>query len=232
MNPGCLREYCYNKEEPESKCIEGSILDFTYEEVKAFNLKPSKQYTCPHNKLDASIPKLKDVLSMAKASNIMLKIELKGPNTEVPTLKLVEKEGMVDRCHFSSFYHERVAKIRELRPQRTTDGAYRIKTACLFRNPPPKDFVKRSIMHGASEVHLRYDACSKENIRAVHDAGLESMAWFRSPLTMQEDAAKLVDVGDEDEAMYQTVMNSGVQSLCVNKPDVLLKHLARIDLKA
>ena len=41
---------------------------------------------------------------------------------------------------------------------------------------------------------------------------------------MRKDGTlKYMDVFNEDEQMYQCVLNTGVQAMCVNRPDLLLK---------
>jgi len=90
---------------------------------------------------------------------------------------------------------------------------------------PPDNFIEVAKNVDATEVHLRYDTCTRERVAAIHAAEMNSMAWFRGPLTMIKESEKFDDVGFEDEAMYQTVLNSGVQKMCVNKPDVLLELL-------
>ena len=55
------------------------------------------------------------------------------------------------------------------------------------------------------------------------------LAWFRGPIGMREDFMhKYLDVGNEDEIMYETVLRSGVQSMCVNRPAVLVAALERM----
>ena len=73
----------------------------------------------------------------------------------------------------------------------------------------------------ATEVHLRYDTCTKDRVDAIHDAGLDSMAWCRGPTTMRKDMEKFDDVKEEDEHVYSLVLQSGVQAMCVNRPDKL-----------
>jgi len=83
---------------------------------------------------------------------------------------------------------------------------------------------------GASEVHLKYDTATKEKIEAIHDAGMKSMVWFRGSVGMKEDVTyKYYDVGNEDENMYLTLLSTGVQSLCVNRPNVLSNLLDKIE---
>mmetsp|Transcript_5109 Transcript_5109/g.6937 ORF Transcript_5109/g.6937 Transcript_5109/m.6937 type:complete len:167 (-) Transcript_5109:46-546(-) len=162
--------------------------------------------------------------------NFKVTIELKGPGTAEPCLDLVEKLDMVDQVVFSSFEHTRIARIRELRPEIVVDRetmrpTHRYKTGCLFVEPPP-NFVSIATCVGASEVHLKYDSCTKDRIEMIHAAGMDSMAWFRGHIGMYEDVTeRYKDVGNEDELMYKTVIATGVRKLCVNRPDMLVSTL-------
>jgi len=220
--PGLLHSYCG---------MQGSILDYNYDEVQRLKLrKECEEFPCPDDKFyDAYIPLLEEVLMDAKKSGIYVRIELKGPGTEVPSLELVEKLGMVNQCSFASFNHERVAHIRKLRPERKPDGSHQYITGCLYNNDIPDNYVEECAAIGATEVHLKYDTCTQERIAAIHDKGLRSMAWFRGPVGMKEDSStKYLDVGNEDETMYLAVVNTGVMIMCVNKPDVLLNLLGKM----
>jgi len=223
--PGCLRDYCG---------IEGSILDYTAKEARQLKFNPwFEEFGCSTHKIaDATrsyIPTLEEVLVDAKTTGIIVKIELKGPGTAEPVLELVERLDMVDQCHYSSFDHGQLARIRKLRPERNIDGTHRYKTGALFASDLPDDFIEIARRVGASEVHLKYDTCTTHRIAKVHNAGLSSMAWFRGPIGMKEDVTyKYHDVGNEDEYMYHAVMTTGVRSMCVNRPDVLLGLLRKL----
>ncbi len=152
-------------------------------------------------------------------SDFMIKIELKGPDTAAPTVDLVRKLNMTQHCHYSSFDHSRIFEVRVLDEDAIT-GA-------LFDDNIPDNFVDIARAVGATEVHLKYDTASFERVSIAHRAGLRTMAWFRGPIGMKSDYhTKYFDVGNEDEDMYLTVLRSGVQSLCVNRPDILAKALA------
>jgi glycerophosphoryl diester phosphodiesterase len=220
-NPGLLSTYCG---------IEGCILDYTAEEAKTLlkfvpnggefgYFRPSGD----DNKLGgATIPTLEEVLLVCKElDGLTVKIELKGEGTVEPVLEMVERLDMVKKCHFASFNLERVQLVREMRPDKST-----YRTGALYSGEPPNDFLEVAARIGVNEIHLRYDACTKDRIDAIHDAGFVSMAWFRGPNAMEMDTcSNYLDVGNEDESMYETVLSSGVKSMCVNRPDVLLKHL-------
>ncbi|KAL7541210.1 hypothetical protein ACHAXR_010722 [Thalassiosira sp. AJA248-18] len=135
---------------------------------------------------------------------------------------------MVDRCTFSSFYHDRIRKIRDLRPQRNANGAHVYRTGALFADVPA-DFIKRAKEVDATEVHLRYDTCTKQRVEAIHDAGFDSMGWFRGPPAMKKDIQRFQDLEDEDETMYEMVLQTGVQAVCVNHPGRLVNLVSGIE---
>ncbi|KAL7441924.1 hypothetical protein ACHAXH_008307 [Discostella pseudostelligera] len=228
-NPGLLYSYCG---------VEGSILDYTAEEARrllTFN-KHYDEFGCgpdeithpddddTNNNHYCYIHTLEEVLATLRdhpdvKPEFTIKIELKGPATAAPTVELVRKLDMRHRCHYSSFDHSRIAEVRALDEDAIT-GA-------LFGDNVPHNFSDIAISVGASEVHLKYDTATSERVRIAHRVGLNTMAWFRGPIGMKEDyLTRYFDVGNEDEEMYKTVLRSGVQSLCVNRPDVLAKALA------
>ena len=214
-DPGDLWDYCGRK---------GNILDLTYEEAKQLTFNPEyAEFPCPANRIvAASIPTLEEVLLDAKESGLNIKIEMKGPGTVEPTLEVVDRLNMVNQCSFSSFDLDRIALLRTLRPQKDSDGEYIYKTGALF-NGLPSTFIEQAVAVGASEIHLRYDVCTPQVVEMIHEAGFGSMAWFRGPIGMASDSMeKYWDVGNEDESMYEVVLRSGVQQMCVNKPDVLI----------
>lgn len=215
-NPGDLLDYCG---------VEGSILDLTYEQASKLSFNPSyDEFGCPDDiTLKGSIPTLQEVLMDIKKSGLHVKIELKGEGTVEPTLEVVERLGMTSQCSYSSFALERIAHLRKLRPDRKV-----YPTGALF-DKCPDDFIRQAQEAGATEVHLRYDFCTQENIKAIHQAGLGSMAWFRGPIGMASDCkARFLDVGNEDESMYDVMLRTGVQRMCINKPDILLGFRERL----
>lgn len=227
QNPGCLKDYCN---------MDGSILDLSYEEARNLKFNPNHlEFGCGPDVIEQLaheyyIPTLEEVLLDAKETGVIIKIELKGPGTPEPVLELVEELDMVDQVHYSSFDHSRIKRIRELRPERNSDGSHRYKTGALF-DEPPENFIQIALDAGASEVHLKYSTCTRERVKMIHDAGMDSMIWMRGPVGMLQDISNLFhDVGNEDESMYLAIMKTGVKAMCVNKPDVLatllMKHQA------
>lgn len=225
QNPGCLKEYCN---------MDASILDLTYEEARKLKFNPNYlEFGCGPdiiNELDHEcyIPTLHEVLSDAKETGVVIKIELKNNGAAEPVLNLVEKMDMVDQIHYSSFDHARIKTIRKLRPGRNLDGSYRYKTGALF-DELPDNYLDLALDAGASEVHLKYSTCTPEKIRNIHGAGMDSMIWMRGPIGMKDDVSnKFHGVGNEDESMYLAIMKTGVKAMCVNRPDVLSNLLMKL----
>ncbi len=165
---------------------------------------------------------LEEVLSTMRhhpdvPSDFVIYVELKGPDTAWPVFELASAAtgGGNNLClRYSSFDHSRIAEVRALDEDAIT-GA-------LFSGRVPDDFVDVAIDAGANEVHLRYDTCTSDRVREAHRAGLGTMAWFRGPTN---GPSRYVDVGNEDESMYRTVLRTGVRGVCVNRPDVMVNIL-------
>lgn len=219
-SPGDLSEYCL-KEDGRG------ILDCkTFAETQTLKFNPEfAEFPCPRHFIEtAKIPTLEQVLLDCKGCPIEVKIELKGPGTVQPVLDLVERLQMTDQCSYSSFDHDRLQELRQLRSDTT-----KYPTAALFDKVtlPAEDerLIEAARRCGATAVHLQYDTCTVKRVRAIRDAGMTSMAWWRGPRGMKEDLSELYgDMGtDEGEPCYQAVLDTGVDELCVNKPNVLLK---------
>jgi len=219
-HPGDLSHYCIGRNGT-------SILDLEYHETQELQFNPNyPDFGCDANAIRRGrIPTLEEVLVAVKESfpSATVKMELKGEGTVQPTLELVEELGMVDQCQFSSFVLSRLDELRMSRPETMEDGTYRYKTGALF-NHVPDNFLELAQDVGASEIHLRYDTCTVDRIQSIHSRNMKSMAWFRGPMKMKYDVLnKWHDVGNEDESMYLMVAETGVQQLCLNRPNVALK---------
>lgn len=209
----------------------GSICNLTYQEICGLEFNPHYAgFPCLEDKIRAGkIPTLKQVLLDLQPTDTKIKIELKGPGTVEPTIRLVETLDMVHQCMYVSYYHDRLQLLRKLRPMRDPiTNQYIYQTGALFGEHVPDDFVDRALAVGATEVDLRYDTCTVERVEAIRKAGLRSMAWFRGPIAMEEDSALYDDIGNEDESCYQIVIATGVDELCVNRPEVLLNLLKNL----
>ena len=236
--PGDLSDYCLNQ-------TGRSILDCSsVKEIQELQLNPNHPEfgCCPSKISTAQIPTLRQVLELLRDTKVVIKIELKSSSSSSssgdivqPVLKLVQQLEMQHQCHYSSFHHHLLKQIRDLHPERhndnnngdtTSSSSHVYKTGMLFAHIIPDNFIELALICGATEIHLKYDTCTSGRIQAIHDAGMDSMAWFRGPVGMQDDTTtKYLDVGNEDDDMYRAVMDSGVRQLCVNRPQVLMQML-------
>jgi len=229
-NAGDLSDYCILGGGKDT--VATNIKDLNFEECQQLVFNPDHDvFPCTVEKykiMKGKIPTLEEVLIDAKTYQKKVKIELKGPGTVPPVLELVEKLKVQHLCTYSSFDLSMVRLLRDLRPeqqhhhQQQHQHQYQQQeypTGALFSNPVPDDYIQQAKNAGVNEVHLRYDTCTKNRVNEIHNAGMNSMAWFRGPVGMNQ--ARFLDVGNEDERMYETVAATGVRQMCVNRPDVL-----------
>mmetsp|Transcript_32200 Transcript_32200/g.49926 ORF Transcript_32200/g.49926 Transcript_32200/m.49926 type:complete len:350 (+) Transcript_32200:81-1130(+) len=227
-SPGQLWEYCQ---------VKGLITDLTWDEVQELSFVSSDQIPIDSRKLrqmeeeqkeqepqqtnennNIKVPTLEQVLTHFQGKRdpqgnlFQIKIELKGPGTVLPSLELVERYHMQKQCTFSSFYHDRLKQLRDLRPNKEL-----VRTGATFKGTLPQNFIQHAQALGVNEIHLRYDTCTTRRVREVHKAGFESMAWFRGPKAMKQDLPTFRDVESELH-LYELVARTGVQQLCVNRP--------------
>jgi glycerophosphoryl diester phosphodiesterase len=219
-NPGDLSEYCLNM-------TNKNIMELTYEEVLRLQFNPSfSEFPCPRECITdvhvAYVPTLEQVLQDFKSTpSCRVTIELKGPNVTLPVVEIVEKLQMQSQCCYSSFNLERLYELRSLRPCKNE-----FPTGALFDGTVPANFIELARDAGATEIHLKYDTCTRHRIQEIHKAGMGSMAWFRGPIGMIQDmASKYHDVGNEDESCYQALIDCGVQQICCNKPNLLVSMM-------
>ncbi|MEM2926945.1 MAG: glycerophosphodiester phosphodiesterase family protein [Candidatus Bathyarchaeia archaeon] len=154
------------------------------------------------SKLDAGmgerIPLLEEVIDLVKDKAI-LQIELKGEGTVEPVLRIIEDRDFSDRVVLTSFFHNRVRKVKELKPF--------IKTGILFVGRP-LDPVHMARVAKADGIHINYMTVDKEIVQEVHRAGLKVTVWN---VDEPGDANRMIDLG--------------VDAIGSNKPDIVLSCL-------
>ena len=95
----------------------GWVADMTLEELRKYN------YNKAHPEFShCNIPTLEDVFKLLKPTGLFINIELKTgmnfyPGIELETIELVEKYDLQSRVIYSSFNHESIKKVKELRPE-------------------------------------------------------------------------------------------------------------------
>jgi glycerophosphoryl diester phosphodiesterase len=238
-HPGDVSEYCLfmdnvvDHEKDDTKQPppppKRNIMDMTYEETQQLQFNPDfAEFACdPELIRQARIPLLEHVLQdLMPYPDLEIKIELKGPGVVQPVLELVERYQMQHRCSYSSFQLDMLAELRTLRPDPRL-----YPTGALFTIPPP-DYIERAMHVGATEIHIRYDQCHVDIIKTIHQAGFRSMAWMRGPIGMAHDVEHAYHDIENEEGWecYRCLLETGVQQICCNKPDVLLQLLSSLAL--
>ena len=104
----------------------------------------------------------------------------------------------------------------------------------MSQEAPKDDFLPHALAVGVSEIHLQYNLCTPTIIQQIHEAGLGRMALIRGRAGMAEDIeTKYWDDGPDKSSplIYAALLQSGVQQLCVNKPEVLIAMFAPRSMK-
>ena len=230
--PGALKGYVLNDNGR-------NIRDLDWSDIQNLQFNPAyPEFACSSEQIDKGrIPTLHQVLVALRNTGTRVQIELKGhasaakdcdaTNTEVlePCISLVEQLDMMDQVRFSSFDHVLLKALHKLRPNAIL-GA-------LFHEAVPTDYISIAKSCGATEIHLRYDTCTAARVAEIHAAGLGSLAWVRGPVGMTRDGQERFRYSDatrdgEDADCYRAILDTGVQQVCCNKPD-LLKQILEAD---
>lgn len=204
----------------DSHGIDTSIKELTFTDLPKAILPSFGDKACEIGEgEEVEIPRLEDVLERFKGQDFMVTVELKSDNTEKLLVDLLKKIAYPLSCiTVSSFHHPFLQTVKALNPL--------IQTACLFNSPLPSDYISQTQETEASECHLRYDTCTKENVEKAKEEGLKVMSWCSGPKRMSEEVWS--DVGNEDEDFYNVILRTGVDKVCVNKPDLARKVMNEI----
>lgn len=160
----------------------GYIKDFTYEELSKLNANYHKEgYDFCH------VPKLEELLQLAKDTGILLNIEVKTdmiiyPNIEEKVLALVKEFGIEQQVMYSSFNHYTLKKMKELKPD--------ITVGLLYMEGLYKPWYYAKAME-CEALHPVYIACFLDDYVAnCHKHGImvntwtvdkeEDMRWFKA----------------------------------------------------
>jgi glycerophosphoryl diester phosphodiesterase len=122
------------------------------------------------------IPTLREVLEAVKDRAILL-IELKAPETEIPTIQLVRELDMSQQVIVQSFDSAQIQSVKELAPDintvllvsRPNHGSEPIEAAQWMLN------TVESV--GASGVAVHYNWCTSQLIELASERGLDVYVW-------------------------------------------------------
>lgn len=96
----------------------------------------------------------------------------------------------------------------------------RVKTAKIFDTPLPRDWIEQTRKLKCNEAHICFADTTPQAIELAHRNGIKVMAWFPHPIN-----DSIWSKFTEDAALYAQVAKSGVDIMCVNKPDLLKEVL-------
>lgn len=143
----------------------GLVGVMTLEELRKYNYnKIHPEF--PH----CDIPTLEDVFRLLKPTELLINIELKTginfyPGIELAVIELVEQYGLQNRVIYSSFNHESVKRVKELRPEAECGFLYSSGIA---------DVVSYAVEHHVEALHpavfnMKYpgfvEACKEKGIK-------------------------------------------------------------------
>jgi glycerophosphoryl diester phosphodiesterase len=135
----------------------GPVSSYTMAELKHFDAGTGEK-----------IPSLREVFELLKDTGMNIQIELKGPNTEDPSVELVKDFEMVERVSFTSFFHSRVLRIRNTLPGVATG----ILIACNPVHP-----IELLAQAKADRLHVSQKVIDARLVDEVHSDGRKIAAW-------------------------------------------------------
>jgi len=146
------------------------------------------------------VPTLGELLGLI-AGRCKVHIELKGEGILDEVLRQVEARGLLDDVVLTSGDTARLAALRERNSE--------VAIEHIFADPPP-DAIPRALSVRAQRVSMHHHHATADYLGAAHAAGLEVIAW--PPNTVPE---------------MQAMIELGVDLICTDRPDILLRHLGR-----
>ena len=135
----------------------GAVASYTMKELKRLDAGKGEKIPC-----------LREVFELLKDTGTNIQIELKGPDTEDPCVRLVRESGMEQRVSFTSFFHCRVLRIKNILPDLTTG---------ILVASNPVDPIALLAQAGADRLHVNYKVIDPRLVRAVHEGGRKIVAW-------------------------------------------------------
>ena len=173
---------------------EGSISDYTLEELKNFWVKK--------NDLKDKIITLDEFLEKFKIFDLTFAIELKGDKTALPTAKLIEKHGVLDKVIATSFKYQELVDIHTILPS--------LRLGYLNVNEVTDETLEKMKKDGINEICPEACYVNAEDCKKWHDLGFNVRAW-----------------GVKDTQLMEKVLEAGADGMTVNFPDKLTEKLAK-----
>lgn len=147
------------------------------------------------------IPLLRDVINLVRGKaklNIELKINGHQKALEERVVKIILEENFIENCILTSFHLPSIEKVKRIEP--------RIYTGLILDEIPDFDVWKGN-WEILSVLHSLVDA---DFVERAHNAGKKIHVW-----TVNEPA------------LMQKLIDSGVDNLITNRPDILRKLISQ-----
>lgn len=167
----------------------GPVSSYTMAELKGFDAGEGEK-----------IPSLREVFELLKDSRVNIQIELKGANTEGPSVELVKVFDMEFRVSFTSFFHSRVLRIKNILPRSTTG---------ILVASNPVDPVALLAQSKADRLHVNQRVIDTRLVEAVHRGERKIAAW---------------GIIVEDQVIYRLI-GMGVDIIGSDCPDLVIGRL-------
>lgn len=183
--------------------IDGTISDFTYEELL--------QYKVKNGGLSDVIPTFDDFLAHFRSFDITFAIELKVKGIEREVRDAIYKWGVQDKVVVTSFIFDAIAEMKRVAPELRVGFLTK-----LFRDPDidsivtdaSDEVIKKLLDMGAYEICPKGSDITEERVAYWHSLGLGVRAW-----------------GITDTDVMKKVYEAGVDGMTVNFPDKLTELL-------
>ncbi len=178
----------------------GNVMDMTFAELQKFDAGKGER-----------IPLLEDILTLCK-DQVFVNIEIKPQRSFDVVFKVVELLEARDAfggCCVSSFDHKLLAVVEDL-----TRGKLEIGYLYDEAKAVPLPSLSYIVSHG-NTANLCFTDITPALVEALHSHGMGALAWVTSAIPREQD-------------WYNSLILAGTDILCVNRPDLLLRRLGRL----
>lgn len=161
----------------------GLVSDFSFDEIR---------------KLDAGkgekIPTLQELLDLARGK-VKLHIELKDETATEDTVRILEKNDMIQQVFLTCGNTSTLKKVRELNSSVSLEHIF---------GHPPENAIELALSVGAKRVSCHISHLTKEFVQKAHQNGIQVIAW---PPNTLEEAKKAIECN--------------IDLICTDRPDIV-----------
>ena len=186
---------------------EGSLTNYYDHPGKVINLTWDELSTYRTIKDNLTMPRLNDLIKLAKEKNIYIDVEIKDNriNKVFPHLvKLIEKFDFFDQISLISpffDYYNKILKYNRYHRKKLVFGFV------YDRNTTNFDFTKKGNI-----LSIHWEDATKEVCKRAHKNGMAIIAW--------------IDISEKENfRMYKQLIENGVDVICCNAPNMARDYL-------